>query len=138
MEKVQISDKMCEEHVIGELIGRKGAYFEVADILDDECFYQSRLREIWCVVKELASKGEDIDLITIYAELSKKGSATTPLDLADLSEKFYLGNLLKLAYRLRELRDRRRLYALGLKMQSAGVSETETVEEIVTQMSNGS
>ena len=137
MDKVQVNDKMCEEHVLGEIITRKGAFFEVAGIIDEECFYLTKHKEVWRAINALVSRGEDVDIITTIAELNKQGSTISPVDVASLSEKYYYGDLPNLARRLRDLRNRRRLYLLGLQMQTAGVSETDSVDEIVSQLTNG-
>ena len=136
-DKIQINDKKCEDFVLGEILNRRTAFLEVAEYLDEECFYNTTNKKIWNAIHALSLKGENIDIITVTAELASKGESVSPLDVTIVAENLYNGNLTNLALRLRDLKNRRKLYILGLELQKSGVSEEEQITDIVNKLNVG-
>ena len=62
-----------EEAVLGALMLEKNAITIVADILKPESFYKEQHVLIFQVIKDLFSSAEPIDILTVTAELRKRG-----------------------------------------------------------------
>lgn len=127
-----VQDIKCERMVLGTLLNHGAVFDQLAEILDDECFRDGRCLGVWQSMKAVRERGENIDIITVTAELAKTGSTVQPFDVMEISSsgavttvdiEFY-------AYRLKELGMRRRLWRLGQKLIEAGVVETDDVAEI--------
>jgi replicative DNA helicase len=62
-----------EKAVLGSIMIRPGAIFEVNDFIIPDSFYASRHAEIYKTMLEMSSKGEPIDLLSLSDKLSQKG-----------------------------------------------------------------
>ena len=125
-----ISDRLCERKVISSILNRQGTYHEISEFLNEDCFNDGKCRAIWAAIVSLAVKGEPIDIITVNAELSSSGVVIELTDLLDISYEGYSYDVESYALRLKELSLRRRLWYLGQKLISSGVSETDDIEQV--------
>ncbi|MBN2669043.1 MAG: replicative DNA helicase [Bacteroidales bacterium] len=71
--KTQPSAVDMEEAVLGALMLEKDAIEVVLDILKPEAFYRPEHQKIYSVIKELASAGNVVDLLTVTNELRNRG-----------------------------------------------------------------
>ena len=55
--KLPINDKDCEDVVLGTLMAYKNAYGEVGEILDEDCFYSQRNKDIYRSIKKIIDRG---------------------------------------------------------------------------------
>jgi replicative DNA helicase len=62
-----------EEAVLGALMLEKNALNDVIDILKPESFYRDTHQKIYAAIQELFQKSEPIDILTVTAELRKRG-----------------------------------------------------------------
>ncbi len=62
-----------EEAVLGALMLEKNAVNDVIDILKPESFYRETHQKIYAVIQELFQRSEPIDILTVVAELRKRG-----------------------------------------------------------------
>lgn len=124
-----VKDNLCEQVVLGTLMSDVNAYNQVSDILDSDCFANGKNREVWEAICDIANDGGIVDIISVSAKLSSKGSTVSDIDVFSLSDKncFDIENK---AARLKELSLRRRLWLLGQKLINAGVAETDEIEEV--------
>lgn len=79
-----------EEAVLGALMIDKNALNEVIDILEAECFYNNAHSEIYAAIKELFAESQPIDMLTVSAELRKRGkldSCGGDYGIANLTQK---------------------------------------------------
>ncbi|HBH06917.1 MAG TPA: replicative DNA helicase [Flavobacteriales bacterium] len=76
-----------EEAVLGALLIEKEAVNDVIDILHPDSFYKDAHQKIYTSIKDLFSKSEPIDLLTVTEDLRKRGE----LDL--IGGPFYLTQL---------------------------------------------
>ena len=79
--------KELEEAVLGALLVDKNAITALADILQEEGFYDERHRVIYKAMLRLYEKGNPIDLLTVSQELRQMGSLET------IGGAFYLTEL---------------------------------------------
>lgn len=135
-EQTQACDIMCEKYLLGEILNRKDAYYDVVEYLDKDCFYESKHSKMWVGIESLANEGKDIDMLTLFAELRQQGQDISAYEIADVSGNFYRGNLVELAIRLRDLKQRRKLFQLGLKLKEGGSTENISVLDLVKDINN--
>ena len=67
--RLPISDKECEDIVIGSIMSDKDAYNEVRDILAEDCFYDYLNKNVFEAVVKIGEEGNVPDIITVKAEL---------------------------------------------------------------------
>ena len=140
VDKVLISDVLCERKVIGTILSISGVYVSVAEHLSPDCFYDERCNGIYNAIVEVYKRGDDIDVVSVIAELAKEGSNIEPTFVLELSSEAGYGSetvLERNALRLKELDTRRRLWRLGQRLINAGVSETDEVVDIQQQAMEG-
>lgn len=125
-----VHDEKCERVVAGTIISIQGAYFDIADLLDEDCFRDSKCLHIYNATKALANRGENIDIITVTAELAKNNAPVVPYDVASISIEGVVYDIRHLALRLKELSIRRRMWQLGQRLLNAGVTEAEDIADV--------
>jgi len=62
-----------EEAVLGALMLERDAVNEVIDILKPETFYRENHQKIYSAIQEIFGRSEPIDILTVTAELRKRG-----------------------------------------------------------------
>jgi len=130
---IPIRDNRCEEYVLGTLISNKKAIDESREILDEDCFYNTKYKSIFKAIKELDAKGEDVSIISILATLKKGGSNITPAELMETASKSLIYEHYQYALRLHELSEKRKVYEMGYYLMQSSSSELEDVNEILSQ-----
>ena len=129
--QVLVQDPLCEKKVLGTILNFGGVYDQVAEVLDDYCFRDGRSLGVWKAMVEVRKKGDNIDIITVTAELAKEGSTIQPWEVVEMSQNGgYTADVDTYVYRLKELSLRRRLWRLGQKLVLAGVAETEDIADV--------
>jgi replicative DNA helicase len=61
-----------EKAVLGSIMLRPGALFDVSDVLIPDCFYADKHRIIFQTMLELSTKNEPIDILSLSTKLSEK------------------------------------------------------------------
>ena len=129
-----IHDDNCEKYVIGTFMNDNEAFFDTEDILNDDCFYNIKNREIYDAIKEITSKGDNANLITIPPILKKNGSNILLPELVNISEKVSLVSCYKFALRLSELSQKRKMFSIGYYIQNACCNENEDIGDIISNI----
>lgn len=130
LSQMLVNDAMAERYVIGSILIDISAYALVSQYLDSDCFYDPLCNEAWNAIDSIGKNGLPIDLMTVSAELSKRGARCTVVDLIDISHNVATSaNVEYHALRLQDLGRRRKLWIVGQKLSQVGVSEDETTEE---------
>lgn len=62
-----------EEAVLGALMLERDAVNDIIDILQPESFYRDTHQKIFSAIKEIFTRAEPIDILTVTAELRKRG-----------------------------------------------------------------
>ena len=112
-DRLPISDNECEEIVLGTIISTQNSFEQVGDILDEDCFYAQRNKDIFASIKAILRRGDSPDLITIRAELEKTTSKMSVSDIIEVYEKKTTFELNQHSLRLKELSIRRKMYELS-------------------------
>lgn len=76
-----------EKAVLGALMLEKDAFYEVSEILKDECFYEPRHQYIFNAIRKLAIKQKPVDILTVQEQLKLEGV------LEEVGGAYYLAEL---------------------------------------------
>lgn len=126
-----VQDTLCEKKVIGSILTYGGLYDHVAEVIDNDCFRDGKCLGIWDAMCEVRKRGEDIDTITVVAELAKQGSNIQPWEVVEISNSgTYNSEIDVYVARLKELSLRRKLWRLGQRLVEAGINETSDIDEV--------
>ena len=129
-----IHDDNCEKCVIGTFINNNEAFFDTNEILDGDCFYNIKYREIYIAIKEITNNGDNANLLTIPPVLEKNGSKITISEIVEISGNVILVDCYKYALRLNELSQKRKMFSIGYYIQKACCDENEDVGEMISSI----
>lgn len=132
MEQTMIHDIECERQLLGNLLLSFRAYDNenVAELLDEDCFYNLNCREIYSAIKHIADRGDIPDIISVSATIAKSGGLTDQMAVVNLmADAISTANIYNLALRLKELKLRRKMWELGHQLIVAGSTESEDIVE---------
>lgn len=76
-----------EKALIGAILLRNEAIFDVVDLIREDCFYAEKHNIIWKSIFELFTKGEPIDILSLANKLEEKK------DLAKVGGRSYIAEL---------------------------------------------
>lgn len=128
---VLVNDYKEERYVIGCLLSFSNAYTIVFPYLDEDCFYDKKCQEVWKMIDSMSKKCIPVDLISVSAELIKRNSTISQIDLVEYSDSATTTvNLEYHAKRLKELSTRRKFWIIGQNLIKAGISEGVEISEI--------
>ncbi|MBO4417358.1 MAG: replicative DNA helicase [Bacteroidales bacterium] len=75
-----------EEAVLAAMMLEDEVISDVLDQLNEKCFYKEANRKIFLAIKEIASRNDKVDILTVADELSKRGELEDAGGIAYLSE----------------------------------------------------
>lgn len=128
---VLVNDYKEERYVIGCLLSFSNAYTIVFPYLDEDCFYDKKCHEVWKMIDSMSKKCIPVDLISVSAELLKRNSTISQIDLIEYSDSATTTvNLEYHAKRLKELSTRRKFWLIGQNLIKAGITEGVEISEI--------
>lgn len=128
---VLVNDYKEERYVIGCLLSFSNAYTIVFPYLDEDCFYDKKCQEVWKMIDSMSKKCIPVDLISVSAELIKRNSTISQIDLVEYSDSATTTvNLEYHAKRLKELSTRRKFWIIGQNLIKAGITEGVEISEI--------
>lgn len=128
---VLVNDYKEERYVIGCLLSFSNAYTIVFPYLDEDCFYDKKCQEVWKMIDSMSKKCIPVDLISVSAELLKRNSTISQIDLVEYSDSATTTvNLEYHAKRLKELSTRRKFWIIGQNLIKAGITEGVEISEI--------
>lgn len=138
LEREPLKDLECEKLVLASLMSSTLAMTDTRELLDDDCFHDVHHQEIFAAIREVFDRGENPDLVTVPAQLAKKGSLITPVQVMDLCFGFASsGDLSPYAMRLKDLSLRRKLWETGYRLLDMSTQEIKSVEEIQSFAKDG-
>lgn len=85
--KVPPQAKDLEEAVLGAVMLEKGAFDNVIEVIQSECFYVDAHQKIFKCFQDLAQKSLPIDMLTVVEELKSKG------ELEEVGGAYYVSKL---------------------------------------------
>ncbi|MDE6008733.1 MAG: DNA helicase [Muribaculaceae bacterium] len=126
-----VHDYDCETMVLASLMTSYNNVADMEPVLDKECFYDLHNQEIYSAIKTVYKSGSTPSIVTVRAELAKIGSRITAQELT----KIVLGTVIDtnpypLAFRLKELNYRRKIWEIGVRLVEGGSSEIHDIETL--------
>ena len=135
MGKLPPQAQELEDSVLGALMIEKDAYGTVADLLRPEVFYKDQNRVIYEAIRELASKDQPIDILSVGEKLQTRGTlekAGGAVYLADLTRR--VASTAHLRYHAEVIAKKataRDIIALAAQIEEMGFDETQDVDELM-------
>lgn len=137
IEKLPPQNIEAEEHFLGCLLIDKDAIIKVADIVSEDDFYRDGHKMLFETIKELYSRHEPIDIVTVTNKLEEKKK------LKDVGGRSYLANLsnavatsshvIHYANIIQRKATLRRLITAASKIAEAGYQEDEDIDKILDE-----
>nr|WP_221443153.1 replicative DNA helicase [Nocardiopsis algeriensis] len=134
-ERTPPHDIQAEQSVLGGMLLSKDAITQVVEIVRSADFYRPAHQIIYDAVVDLFSRGEPVDVISVNAELTKRGEATRAggaLYLHTLTES--IPTAANAGYYAKIVSDRavlRRLVEVGTRIAQIGYSGDGEVDDLV-------
>ena len=141
MGKLPPQAQELEDSVLGALMIEKDAYGTVADLLRPEVFYKDQNRMVYEAIRELASKDQPIDIMTVGEKMRSQGTldkAGGAVYLADLTRR--IASTAHLRYHAEIISKKataRDLIAMAAKIEEKGFDETQDVDELMQEAEAG-
>ncbi len=120
-----------EEDVLGAILLDSDAVHVAIKMLTDECFYSTKNRAVFQVIKDLANKGIGIDILTVFTAITEKGITITAYEVSQLTSRIFTSShitdwcdtLVRYAYR-------RRAWQHGIELANMALSLDTEISEI--------
>jgi len=135
--RIPPQDLDAEKSIIGAILIDKDAIVAVISVLKPEYFYKQAHSDIFQSVCDLYEKREPVDLVTLTAQLKKRGVFDEVGGTAYLAE---LGsavptaaNIVQYAQFVREAHIKRRLIATSAKVTQSAFDETADIRTILDE-----
>jgi replicative DNA helicase len=124
-----------EKAVLSELMLYRDAYSEVSDILSEDCFYNDANRSIFISIKDVYSKGEIPDLLTVTSDLRGKGT------LEAIGGSYYVSglsnviskNIVQYSLILRDKMLKRKMIEFSYRLQCDCYDDAEDTEKLISK-----
>src|SRR5687767_541819 len=71
--KMQPQAVEIEQALLGVILLNQGAFSDASELLNSDCFYREGHGVIFRAMRNLASKSQPIDILTVCAELEEMG-----------------------------------------------------------------
>ncbi|MEA3449414.1 MAG: replicative DNA helicase [Patescibacteria group bacterium] len=137
LEKLPPQNLEAEESLLGGLLIDKDAIIKIADILNEKDFYKSAHANIFNTIKELYSRNEPIDILTLSNRLEEKnlldkvGGRTYLAHLSNITATS--ANVVHYANIIQRKATLRRLLATASEIAEMGFKEEEDIEKILDE-----
>lgn len=138
---LQPQELKMEQAVLGALMLEKEAYYQVAEILRPEKFYDHRHQLIYAAIQSLNVEEKPVDILTVTEELKRRG------DIEEIGGPFYITQLSSLVassahieYHARVISQKylaRQLISYAAKIQKEAFDSTTDVDKLM-QAAEGS
>lgn len=122
-DKILVHDTETEKIVLGTILTIPTTFGSVQEFLTEDCFYDHKNKNIWNAIKAITDEGEQPNVMTMLAYFSKHPTlGIMPADYAGLG--FAGIGVEKMAIRLQELAQRRKLWKIGMELVQVGITES--------------
>ena len=135
MGKLPPQAQELEDSVLGALMIEKDAYGTVADLLRPEVFYKDQNRMVYEAIRELASKDQPIDMLSVAEKMKSQGTldkAGGAVYLSELTRR--VASTAHLRYHAEIVSKKataRDVIALAAQIEEMGYDETQDVDELM-------
>lgn len=126
-----ITDINTERLVIGTLLSYSGKIPEVREVLNDDCFTDPKLQELYSLMCSIADEGKPVNIVTVTSAIGSHQTHLTPADVMDAAGIVCNGDLVPYIDRLHDIYARRKLWFIGQRFISASGNELEPLDQLV-------
>lgn len=130
---VMVQDIPCEEAVLGAILQDNLVYDENQEQLTPDCFYKPMHEEIFKAIAVVRNRGDEADLMSVYAELQKRKSEITAFDITQISGKGTRIDIPMYISRLKHLAISRKIWFIAKNLEPVGISEHDDIEKVVEE-----
>lgn len=128
-----VHDIPCEEAILGAILQDNLVYDENQEQLIPDCFYKPMHEEIFKAIISVRNRGDEADLMSVYAELQKHKSEVTSFDITQISGKGTRIDIPMYIARLKHLAISRRIWLIAKNLEPVGISEYDEIEKVVEE-----
>lgn len=126
-------DAKMEKQVLASLMNDRYVYDEIGEIIEDECFYVMKHRDIWRTIQKLRNRGEECDMTNVAYEVQKENAHIEMFDIADICTDFTSSvGVEQKACRLYDLMAKRRMWQIGAQMMADALNPSHDPSEVQT------
>lgn len=126
-----------EMALLGSIMMRQEAMYDIADVVNEDVFYSERNKRIWLAMRELFEKNTPIDLLTLSERLREKETLESVGGVSYLTELVNSvpssSNAVHYAESIQKKHLMRKLIEAAEHVNSLGYAESEDISEILDQ-----
>jgi len=127
----------AEMALLGSIMMRQEAMYDIADIVSEDAFYSERNKRIWNAMRELFEKNTPIDLLTLSGRLREKEMLDSVGGVSYLTELVNSvpssSNAVHYAESIQKKHLMRKLISASEHIGSLGYAESEDIAELLDQ-----
>lgn len=125
-----ICDPECEKLVLGTLMNDAAAWNDNADLLEANLFYDPKHHAMFKAAKRLRDRGEEVNFITVNAELQKDEANTVSVDeVLEVNGNQHFGGVRPYVAMLVDAERRRRMVTIARKAEQDAYNKGKPIEE---------
>lgn len=131
---ILIRDEALERLFLGTALNYPDEFLPVMGNISKDCFYSDRHQNIYQAISNIAKKGDNIDMISVSAELRKIGSEVTRFDLVnEIMPNKTFGHLEEYSYMLRDYARQRACFSVGSRLVDLSQTDIDDVDGHISQ-----
>jgi len=137
LERIPPQNIEAEQSLLGSLLLEKDAIIKIADIINSEDFYKDKHKNIYEAMRDLYTKHEPIDLLSLTSrleemnQLEKIGGRTYLMELSNVVPT--ASNVIHYANIVQKKSSLRKLLVAAAEITALGYQETEEVDMLLDQ-----
>ena len=126
-----VHDTLCEECVLGAILLDNSVYDEHREQLNPSCFYNPKHEEIFKAIVAVRERGDEADLMSVYAELQKSKSDVTMYEVTKISSCGIRIDIPMYVERLVHLARCREIWLIAKKLEPVGTTDHDDIEKLL-------
>ena len=128
-----VRDEQCERMVLSVLLQFDGAFYQCADIINDQSFYEPANQALYTAISGVVAEGNKPTIISVNAYTAQHDDIKIPdgyiFEVA--ADAMTSTDFMQNCARLRDLEIRRQLYSVGCAAMNMGTTEEGDAMEMV-------
>ena len=117
----------AERGLIGALLLRSSAVDDVAEIVTADDFHDVPAKDSFMAILKLQRKGQPVDLVSVYIELTEMGSQVTSTMLSQMTSAAPIASVVNVARKVKAMSNRRSIMQASTELFSKAADVTEDV-----------
>ena len=117
----------AERGLIGALLLRSSAVDDVAEIVTADDFHDVPAKDSFTAILKLQRKGQPVDLVSVYIELTEMGSQVTSNMLSQMTSAAPIASVVNVARKVKAMSNRRSIMQASTELFSKAADVTEDI-----------